>query len=71
MLLAFYSERAPDSRGRMLTDVWAMTLEQLEASHDYIQWLFPLLTRSGSQPDSPVLSQRAADVVGQTAPRII
>jgi hypothetical protein len=29
----------------------------LEAVHDYIQWLFPLPTRSAAQPQSPVLTE--------------
>lgn len=62
-LIAFYSGVAPDSRGRLLADVWALDIDELENAHDYIQWLFPLYEVSRAQPDSPVLSPRAADVI--------
>lgn len=63
-LIAFYSGIAPDSRGRLLADVWALGVDELESAHDYIQWLFPLYDVSRAQPDSPVLSLRAAEVIG-------
>ena len=62
-LVAFYSGTGPDARGRLLTDVWSLSLDELEHSHDYIQWLFPLPERSRAQPDSPVLSPRAVQVI--------
>jgi hypothetical protein len=37
--------------------------EQLENTHDYIQWLFPLATRSGAQPDAPVLTEAEAAAI--------
>lgn len=46
-----------DSRGRSVTEVLAFSDEQLEAVHDYIQWLFPLPTRSAAQPAAPVLTE--------------
>jgi hypothetical protein len=62
-LIAFYSGIAPDSRGRLLADVWALGIDELERSHDYIQWVFPLYEVSRAQPNSPVLSPRAAEVI--------
>ncbi|MDP8919054.1 MAG: opioid growth factor receptor-related protein [Pseudomonadota bacterium] len=61
-LHAYLAGAGPDSRGRLVTDVLDFSDEQLEAVHDYIQWLFPLQTRSGAQPDAPVLAQ--AEIVG-------
>ena len=54
-LVDFYSGRATDFAGRRIDDIWAMSLEELEYNHDFIQWLFPLRERSGVQPDVPVL----------------
>jgi hypothetical protein len=41
-LLAFYRGQAPDDAGRWLKDIWEWDDEQLETTHDFIQWLFPL-----------------------------
>jgi hypothetical protein len=55
-LHAFLAGVGPDGRGRRLDDVLALPDRDLERIHDYIQWLFPLTTRSGAQPDAPVLT---------------
>ena len=55
-LHAFLAGIGHDSRGRYATDVLSFSDKELEAAHDYIQWLFPLLTRSAAQPDAPVLT---------------
>jgi len=56
-LHSFLAGIGPDSRGRHAAEVLAFSDEQLEAVHDYIQWLFPLPTRSAAQPDAPVLTE--------------
>jgi len=61
-LHAFLAGVSSDGRGRLVTDVLDFSDEQLEAVHDYIQWLFPLETRSGAQPDAPVLTH--AEIAG-------
>lgn len=55
-LYAYLAGRGRDSRGRSAAAVLGWTDQQLEDTHDYIQWLFPLATRSGAQPDAPVLT---------------
>ena len=57
-LLDFYEGRGADHRGRMLPDVLRFTFDTLEREHDFIQWLFPLLTPSPVNPDAPTLSER-------------
>lgn len=52
-----------DSRGRSAQEVLGYSNRQLESIHDYIQWLFPLPTRSGAQPDAPVLSAREIESI--------
>jgi hypothetical protein len=55
-LHAYLAGAGRDSRGRLIEDVLALSDERLEAIHDYIQWLFPLPTRSAAQPDAPTLT---------------
>jgi Opioid growth factor receptor (OGFr) conserved region len=62
-LHAYLAGRAPDHRGRSVGEVLAFTDEEAEAAHDYIQWLFPLPTRSRAQPGAPVLTQSEADAI--------
>jgi len=62
-LHAFLAGTGRDSRGRLVADVLGFSDEQLEDIHDYIQWLFPLATRSGAQPDAPVLTQAEIDAI--------
>jgi Opioid growth factor receptor (OGFr) conserved region len=62
-LHAYLAGRAPDHRGRSVGEVLAFTDEEAEAAHDYIQWLFPLPTRSRAQPGAPVLTEGEADAI--------
>ena len=41
-LLTFYADAVPDHRGRFLREIQNWSDEDLERTHDYIQWLFPL-----------------------------
>jgi hypothetical protein len=52
-----------DSRGRWAVDVLGSSDDELEAVHDYIQWLFPLPTRSAAQPQSPVLTSAEIEAI--------
>ena len=54
-LHAYLAGRGRDDRGRTLDEVLAQTDPDLERVHDYVQWLFPLPTRSMAQPGAPVL----------------
>ena len=58
VIVAFYSGEKPDSCGRYIEEVWSFSDHQLENVHDYIQWLFPLPTRSAFNPTAPLLTQR-------------
>jgi hypothetical protein len=59
-LLAFYREEGPDDRGRQLSQILGKDDEWLEYTHDYVQWLFPLRERSGSNPSAPLLDDEFA-----------
>jgi hypothetical protein len=54
-LVEFYAGEQPDDRGRFLRDIHCWPDDRLEAVHDYVQWLFPLLEPSAFNPDAPVL----------------
>jgi Opioid growth factor receptor (OGFr) conserved region len=59
LIPGFYSGNRPDSRGRYIEEIWTFDDYKLEHVHDYIQWLFPLLTRSRFNPDAPILTQQS------------
>ena len=54
-LIAFYPGTGKDAEGRRLEDIWRFSHDELEANHDYIQWLFPLTERSAFNPRAPIL----------------
>lgn len=54
-LIAFYRGTGADDRGRRIDEIWSFSHEELEAVHDYIQWLFPLTERSAFNPGAPLL----------------
>jgi hypothetical protein len=56
-LLDFYRLHEPDSEGRMLSDLWGWSTEQLELVHDFIQWMFPLDEPSAFNPDAPLVTE--------------
>jgi len=58
-IIAFYSGTEPDHRGRYLREIQEWPDGQLEAVHDYIQWLFPLPEPSGFNLAAPVLNRES------------
>jgi hypothetical protein len=56
-IVGFYSGIEPDHRGRYLHEIQEWTDDQLEAVHDFIQWLFPLPEPSGFNAAAPVLTR--------------
>jgi|SRR5829696_1132418 len=63
LLHAYLAGVGKDSRGRLAADVLGFSDVQLEEVHDYIQWLFPLSTRSGAQRDAPVLTEEEIQAI--------
>ena len=59
-VLGFLNGTAADIHGRTFDYVMAFSDEQIEHTHNFIQWLFPLSEPSLSVPGSPCLSD--ADV---------
>jgi hypothetical protein len=59
-IVSFYAGEIPDSSGRKIEEIWNFNDRQLETVHDFIQWLFPLPTRSAYNPEAPLLTERTA-----------
>lgn len=58
-LLGFCSGVISDNRGRRLADIQAWGFEELEHTHDCIQWMVPLRKHSPVNPSAPVLDAEA------------
>ena len=41
-IIAFLSNDGEDFKGRRLSDIWSMSDQEIEATHDFIQIVFPL-----------------------------
>lgn len=59
-ILDFY-RGGQDDEGRTLNEILSWPDAELEAVHDFIQWLFPLPERSGANPYAPVLDAMTMD----------
>ena len=60
-IVAFYLGKSTDSEGRRLDQIWGWNNRELEWTHDYIQWLFPLRERSQFNPGAPILTAESID----------
>ncbi len=65
-IIGFYSGSGVDDRGRRLGDIRRWSDDRLEAVHDYIQWLFPLMEPSPVNPGAPVLDRDTIELFRQT-----
>jgi hypothetical protein len=54
-LVAFLEGSGTDSQGRRLSDVWQFDDDEIEHTHDFIQWMFPLREVSGLNFTAPTL----------------
>lgn len=55
-----------DDDGRTLNEILEWSDAELEAVHDFIQWLFPLPERSGANPYAPILDAGTIDAFRQS-----
>ena len=58
-IVRFYRGDGRDGAGRSIEEVWSFSHDELEATHDFIQWLFPLRDRSAFVPWAPTLTEAA------------
>ena len=54
-LLLFLEGKLPDFKGRYIHDIFNFTDHEIENTHDFIQWIFPLNEKSRSNLTAPVL----------------
>ena len=66
MIVGFLEGKTPDHRGRSLAMLLQQTDHQAEATHDYIQWLFPLDEPSRSVNGAPVLTELDIDEIKES-----
>jgi hypothetical protein len=56
-LLTFLEGSEIDTHGRYIGDIWGFNDQQIERTHNFIQWLFPLSVPSAAVPGAPVLTK--------------
>ena len=66
-LVAFLEGSGTDSRSRRLVDIWQFDDDEIEYTHDFIQWMFPLKEASGSNFSAPNLRASDVDVIRSSA----
>jgi hypothetical protein len=62
-LVAFLEGSGTDSRSRRLEDIWQFDDDEIEYTHDFIQWIFPLREASGSNFSAPTLLASEIEVI--------
>lgn len=55
MIKEFLEGLQPNTFGKMISDIYGYTDQQIESEHTFIQWLFPLDEPSRNVRNSPVL----------------
>ena len=68
MSVAAFMAGAPDAHGRTHAGILAWDDARLEATHNYIQWLFPLPEPSRAVAGSPVLSEADIAAIRASGP---
>lgn len=56
VIVPFYLNKQTDSEGRLLREIWEWDDNELEAEHDYIQWLFPLREATIHNSNAPIVN---------------
>ena len=56
-LTEFLDGSAPDNRGRYISEIYSLNDQEIESTHDFIQWIFPLRDASRAVFNAPVLSE--------------
>ncbi len=61
--VAFLEGSGTDSRSRRLADIWRFDDDEIDTTHDFIQWMFPLSEASSSNFNAPVLLASEIDEI--------
>ena len=62
-VVVFLEGSGTDSRSRRLADIWRFDDDDIDTTHDFIQWMFPLSEASGSNFNAPVLLASEIDEI--------
>ena len=54
-LVAFLEGSGTDTVSRRLSDIWQFDDDEIDHTHDFIQWMFPLREASGANFNAPTL----------------
>ena len=68
-LLDFFDGTGRDGAGRTHADILALSDEELQRHHDFVQWLFPNPKPSPVNPSAPVLTPEAARAIADSPAR--
>lgn len=60
-IIDFYTGNGTDDQGRTLEDILLWDSDELEQTHDYIQWLFPLTEPSRFNPNAPLFDEETIE----------
>jgi hypothetical protein len=66
-IVQFLEGTGTESRGQTIAEILALSDNELERRHDYIQWLFPLAAPSQAVPGSPVLDSSDIAALARSA----
>ena len=66
-LVAFLEGSGTDSRSRRLVELLQFDDDEIEYTHDFIQWMFPLREASGSNLSAPTLLVSEVEVIRSSA----
>ena len=58
-LIPFYLNETRNSAGLTIEDIWALDDDDLESSHEIVQWAFPTTKESAFNPDAPQLCEKS------------
>lgn len=56
-VINFFLGMALDSKKRSINDILAFNDQQIENTHDFIQYIFPTIERSNYNPNAPLISK--------------
>lgn len=62
-VLLFLRGEGVDEEGRAIYDIWQFSNDQLEYTHNYIQWIFPLLDWSEMIPGAPYIDKNDVEEI--------
>lgn len=66
-VLAFLEKRGADYGGRVLDEIWSFNDIQIETTHDFIQWIFPLPKERAGQLSRPVVTSAGLERISTSS----